>query len=127
MKKKLSINNCMNRIPDKETASLRIWTPKKDEVNYDDERGFEIDIGKKTKFKCLGFTKVSNIKTKELLFAYKFKHENHFILYYVPKETEQTKKMLIILKILANNIGYGLQDMKETLKEVKKELEEIKK
>lgn len=111
------------RLPDKETEHLRIWNSNINEVDdYDEEERFEVEMEDGVKLKCLGFTKVSNKETHELLFAYKFKHEFQNILYYVPKETSQTQEFIEFLDFISSNIGYSLQDIRETFKDVKYEL-----
>lgn len=112
-----------NRTPDKETESLRIWNSKPNEVIEDEEEdGFEVESENGMKIKCIGFTKIFHKETKELLFAYKFKHEKKFVLYYMPKETPQAIEVFEFLDYMTMNIGYGLQDIKETLKGVQYEL-----
>lgn len=106
--------------PTKETELLRLWkTNKTDKLK--DEKGFEIDLGEGNMVNMMGFTEFTNKKTKELMFAYKFKHEEKFILYYIPKETEDTKNFSMILKKIAEVSGYNLQDLKENLKSIKEE------
>ena len=110
--------------PTKETELLRIWElDKKDKKEntkkYEEDKGFEIDLGNDTKMKAVGFTEIKEKATGKLLFAYKFKETNEgkFILYYNPSKD---KKFLELLKIMSIG-GYGIQDLEENLKSIKEE------
>ena len=114
--------------PTRETESLRIWAKDKDKdkeelKKLDDEKGFEIDIGEENKLKCLGFTECKD-KDDKILFAYKFKHESKFILYYNPNKDE---KFLNVLKAVALVSGYNLQDLEENIKSIKQEVKTMNK
>ncbi len=109
--------------PTKETELLRMWkVDETTEKEFDKEEGFEIDLGNKIKMKAMGSTTARSKETNEIIFAYKFKHEKRFILYYIPKETEETKKFLGILNLLADAHGYDLQNLKENMKSMKEEV-----
>ena len=82
----------LNRAPDKETESLRIWKlnkeeDKKDEIKDKAKEGFKIDIetGKITKKKDgLVFVDFKILKEKtKIVTAYKVKTEEKHILLYI--------------------------------------------
>ena len=115
--------------PTKETEMLRIWDKGKDKEckkDYED-KGFMIDLGDGIEMKAIGFTEVRKKDTNELMFAYKFKHEAQFILYYIPKENQEIKKTMKMLKLIASQINYELQDLKENMKSMKAEIKIMKK
>ena len=114
--------------PTKETELLRIWEVdknKKPQCLENEKEGFEVDLGEGMKIKTIGFTEARHKKTKELIFAYKFKHESKFVIYYIPKETDETKMFLEKLKEITSIIGYNLQDLKENMKSMKQEIKLI--
>ena len=113
--------------PTKETEMLRIWDKGKDKECKKDYKGFMIDLGDGIEMKAIDFTEMRDKKTNELVFAYKFKHEAQFILYYIPKENKEIEKIMEFLKIIASQINYGLQDLKENMKSMKAEIKIMKK
>ena len=113
--------------PTKETEMLRIWDKGDKECKKDYDKGFMIDLGDGIEMKAIDFTEMRDKKTNELVFAYKFKHEAQFILYYIPKENKEIEKIMEFLKIIASQINYGLQDLKENMKSMKAEIKIMKK
>lgn len=111
-----------NRKPDKETEMFRSWKLNKNEVDKDyakdsvkiNYKGMELSI-------CGFTTMMENNKKKELVFAYKFKHEDKVIIYYEPEKTSKTKEIIEMISSMATLFGYRLQDMKETLESVYQE------
>ena len=110
------------RKPDKETELLRMWKTDKDseEAKEMDEvfkDSIEIDY-KGMKLKITGFNIMREKKTNKLVFAYKFKHDEKFILYYTPNNNKKGKKVLATLSDLAVLGGYNMQNMEENLKSI---------
>jgi hypothetical protein len=106
----------IKRKPDVETESLRVWKAQKDSFTKEDEEdSFEIELNEGMKIKCLGFTRILDKNDKSLIFAYKFKEHNKTILYHTIKETEESKKVLQILKEFSKGTIYQLQDLSDSL------------
>jgi len=108
--------------PTRETEKFRMWVKDKSKDNgnlkeYAEEEGFEVELEDGNKIKCVGFTEYT--KDDKLMFAYKFKHEDKFIIYYNPSKDEN---FLNLLKSVALVSGYNLQDMEETLKSIREEV-----
>ena len=92
MKKEKKEISHLNRKPDTETESLRIWKLNKDEEKHDkvknySKNSFKIDLktGKITKKKdglCFVDFKILKDKSK-ILTAYKIKHDENHILFYI--------------------------------------------
>ena len=113
-----------------ETEMLRIWEvdkkSRKDFEELKNKKGFDINIDNGLKMKCMGFTEIRNKKTRQLLFAYKFKHETRSILYYFPSEDKKIRKLLELLKILSSELNYQLQNIDQSFKSIREELRIIK-
>lgn len=109
------------RKPDKETELLRMWKTEKDS-----EEAKEIDLATKDgsfgisykgmKLQICGFNLITNKITNKLIFAYKFKHEEKFVIYYVPNNNKEGQKCLESIQTFIKLGGYGLQNMEEQLK-----------
>ncbi len=110
------------RKPDKETELLRIWTSDKDseeakEIDEATKDSVEINY-KGMKLQMTGFNLLEDKKTKRLIFAYKFKHDEKFVLYYIPDNNKEGKKCLRFIQGFIRLGGYHLQDMQENLKSI---------
>ena len=119
------------RKPDKETELLRMWKTDKDseeakEIDEVFKDSVEINY-KGMKLQITGFNIMIDKKTNKLVFTYKFKHDEKFILYYLPDNNKQGKKVLGTLQNLAMLGGYNMQNMEENLKSIYAECgEEVK-
>ena len=111
------------RKADKETESLRIW--KLDKKEHPEEfkdmdklnnEGIEI-LYKDVKFKILDFNIARNPKTKEVMFAWKFKHKEKLILVYNPSNTDVTPMLDLMQKL-----GFEIQDVMESIKNAYNEI-----
>lgn len=124
-----------NRKPDKETELIRMWSTKTNSKESKDIQKRTKDNSFKIKYKDMeieacGFTILTHKETKKLMFAYKFKHDERFIIYYIPEENknnEDCKKAFEIIKMASNMSGYNLQDMRENLKSIYEEFQLQKK
>ena len=110
------------RKPDKETELLRMWKTDKDseeakEIDEVFKDGIEINY-KGMKLKITGFNVMRDKKTDELIFAYKFEHDEKFILYYSPNNDERGKKVVKLLTDLGRLGGYNIQNMEDNLKSI---------
>jgi len=107
------------RKPDIETESLRMWkTSEEERKEIEDDKGEGIEIklkddkGEEIVTKICGFDKACDKTTNELMFAWKFKHEDKMMLFYLKnKEDEMSKKAIEFLKGMGNAIGYNVQDI----------------
>jgi hypothetical protein len=113
------------RKPDLETESLRIWTSigiEAKEVKKLAEEGkhkIEVDCGKGFKMRLIGFTKMIDEKTDQIVFAYKFKKRDRIIMYYLPDNLTQENKQKIKIfmtkvQAIAGMIGYELIDAQKS-------------
>lgn len=89
--------NTPDRKPDRETESLRIWYSTKEKEKEIIKNGFEIITKKGNKLQMIGFSTITHKKTNKILFAWKIK-DNHNFLFYSPKKTEKTDKLLRQMK-----------------------------
>ncbi len=108
------------RKPDKETELNRMWTTKKgskESKEFDKMNKDAIDINYKgMKLKIYGFNTMTHKITKKLVFAYKFKHEEKFVLYYIPDNNKEGQTCLKSIQPFIELGGYDLQNMEENLK-----------
>lgn len=111
------------RKPDLETESMRVWIPNKEEaeeLKKTDEGDIKIDY-KGNEIIVGGFNKAMK-KDGNLLFIWKFKHQEHLILYYIFEENceeedlKKAKEAIEMLRLVNSKMGmnYQIQDMKET-------------
>ena len=119
------------RKPDKETELLRIWTPKKgsEESKEIEEatKNNSIEINYKgMKIQICGFNTLTNNKTNKMIFAYKFRHDEKFVIYYIPDNNLEGQKCFNQIRYILELGGYGLQNMEENLKSVYAEFKEEK-
>ena len=116
------------RKPDKETELLRMWIldkNSKESKEFEEKTKDSTEITyKDMKIKITGFTELRDKKTNKLKFAYKFKHDERFVVYYVPDNNKEGMKCLEIIKRLIPLGGYNLQNMEEQLKSIYAELGE---
>lgn len=119
---------CYDRKPDIETESLRIWEHKDDdeETEIDNSNSFKIKYNG-LEMNLTGFTTCKDKKSNKIIFAYKFKHEERMILYYINEDlTEEEKdkidKVLFMIKKINPLIGdYEIKDTKDVFKLMKNE------
>lgn len=120
-KKKLGYEK---RKPDLETESIKAWIPKGkeseeiDKIAQGEEYKIEIECENGFKMRLMGFTKMLDKETDEVVIAYKFKHDMKVILFYVPEDiVEENKKkigvFMDLLKEMAEAKGYEIQDARE--------------
>ena len=112
--------------PDFEDEKLRMWTqPKENAKDLIDEDAIKIKLSDGTEIMLGGFTQLKDKKTKELIFAYKIKHREKTLLYYVPKnigkiltesEYESLLKVVKVTKSAAEKMSYEIKDVKEFIK-----------
>ena len=111
------------RKPDKETEMLRIWNTKKGseeakELEEATKDSVEINY-KGMKLQITGFTTMRDKKTKKLIFAYKFKHDEKFVLYYIPNNNEKGKDCFKLIQAVVGMTGrYNLQNMEDNFKSI---------
>ena len=112
------------RKPDLETESIKAWVSKGkeseeiDKVAQDEEYKIEIKCKNGFIMRLMGFTKMFDKKTNEIVIAYKFKHDKKVILFYIPENIveENRKKIGVFMNILekmAEAKGYEIQDARE--------------
>lgn len=112
--------NALKKKPDFETDKFRAWKPE----NYGVEDLKSLDDGDiKIKFKGMelglsGFNKCLDKKTKALVMAYKFKHEQKLVIYYVPVITYEAEDMLEGLGEACGILGYKLMNALDTLADI---------
>ena len=127
----MEIPKYQKRKPDKETELLRIWELEKDSEEskeFEEKTKDSTEITyKDMKIKMTGFTELRDNKTNELKLAYKFKHDEKFVIYYVPDNNKEGMKCLEIIKGLVPLGGYNLQNMEEQLKSIYEEIGKDKK
>jgi len=111
--------------PDIETESLRIWKKRKGEIPKKDKDAIEVDMGNETKISLCGYNKAYKKGTKkEVVFAWKFKHEDKLLCYYLPDEKNQEILDLITgLKDIGNKMGYEVKDIRDWFPSIKAEME----
>jgi hypothetical protein len=115
------------RNPDIETETLRIWKADKEE-KQELEQFSEGDIklklknskGEEIETNLCGFNKAyKKDNNSELIFAWKFKHEDRLILFYLKdKEGEDSNKAIEFLKGMGKAIGYEVEDIEEKFKQL---------
>lgn len=120
--------NYRERKPDLETESFRAWGVRSEEkkaiIKEATEKHPIIIKQGDMKFHLTGFNKGIDKKTGKVIFAYKFKHEDKFILYYISDKISKEKQIKIkeyFFEALSQNcilINYKLQNVKETLKNI---------
>ena len=122
MEKKMTKNKLLyqKRKPDKETELLRMWTSKKGskeakQLDKMDKDAIDIKY-KDMKVKICGFTTMTHKVTKKLIFAYKLKHEEKFVLYYIQDNKREGQRCLSFIQSFIEFGGYNLQNMEENLK-----------
>jgi hypothetical protein len=111
------------RKPTKETETMRIWEVDKkkypeefSEIEKFKDEGIEIPY-KDVKFKILDFNIARDPKTKEVMFAWKFKHKEKLILIYNPSNTDVTPILGVMQKL-----GFEIQDVMDTFKSAYNEM-----
>ncbi len=109
----------IKRKPDIETESMRMWVSddEKEDVKreLEEENHIKIKKGDYT-FNLYGFTKCS--KKGELIFIYKFKHEEKVVMYHIFKENEEVKEIIEYIKFIANSIGYSVISFDEIMNNI---------
>ena len=111
---------CENKLgkPDIETESLRIWKHnKKAKDEYKETNGIEVKIDGET-FKLCGFIKCFDKKTNDFKIAYKFKHSEKMVLYYIPKETKGCEEILKEMRGFLGTLGYHFQNIEDNFKNI---------
>lgn len=101
------------RKPDKETESMRIWECDKDKYpkEYEEseklnkENNIEIKY-KDVTFNLYGFTKFTRKSDNQIMFAYKFKHEEKLVIVYNPSNSE-----IEFLMKMFRATGYEVQNV----------------
>ncbi len=121
-----------NKKPDFETESLRSWkVNKKDNKKYLKEKEKEkhpIVIKKNgAELNLMGFFKFIDDKTNKLKFAFKIKHNEKLLLFFIPDDTttEDNKlidKTLKEVKQLADFFGYSVKDSREYAEKIFNEM-----
>ena len=114
---------CYDRKPDIETESLRMWKTKDNEekTDVDNSNSFKIEYNKMEMNLC-GFTTCKDKKSNKIIFAYKFKHKEKMILYYInedltAEEKNKIDKVLFMMRKINPLIGdYEIKDVKDTFK-----------
>ncbi len=111
------------RKPDLETESLRAWISTEKESEEiekltEEKNKIEINCGNGFKMRLIGFIKMIDEKTGQIVFAYKFKKENRIIMYYIPdnltKENKEKIKIFINkMQLIARISGYEMIDAKD--------------
>jgi len=109
----------LDKKPDMETELFRSWAVPKDDKEELGGKGFKINY-KGMELNLTGFTIGTDKTTNELIFAYKFKHEDKIILYYTP-DVEKAKSIIEPMKDFMVLLGFQFQDMTETLESVYQE------
>ena len=111
--------------PDFETESFRVWhTPKGTKAEKELQEALKEENPLKVKYKDMevtlhGFVKVIHKKTKKIVFAYKFKHADKGVLYYIAdKKSKDAIKALETLNRILTIVpaGYQLMDVMDKLK-----------
>jgi len=114
------------RKPDLEMESFRAWSVKDNEKEelkeIKEEHPIILKVGD-MELHLMGFNKAIDKKTKKVIFAYKFKHEEKLILYYISEELSkknQEKVKICFEKVsqMSISINYKLQDVRGTLKNI---------
>jgi hypothetical protein len=114
----------MDKKPDFENESLRMWVPDKKEKKR---------LKKKTPcikyrgyvFGLVGFTLVK--KNNKVVFAYKFKHESKMVIAYLDDDNKEIQAVYNDLKKYAKAIGYEFRDVHEVWDKILMEEHTIKK
>ncbi len=124
----------MDKKPTKETELFRMWKVKKNSKEakkMEDDESVEVDLGDDITMQLTGFNTMTTKNTKELMFAWKFKHNDKVIVFYNNKKfternkenKEKFKEMMNSLQLACTLKGYDLCDINETLKSVKAEIQ----
>ncbi|KKL93498.1 hypothetical protein LCGC14_1874110, partial [marine sediment metagenome] len=108
--------NKPDRKPDVETESLRMW--KGNKKDWEDEEGSEVERDG-DKYKLMGFTLVKRKDSKEVVFAYKFKHDEMLVVYYNPGVDSDVNELLEGLKCCYAGIDYECRNIFDSLKNAK--------
>ena len=112
------------RKPDLETESVRAWKSTRkeseeiEEMARDEECKIEIKCKNGFRMRLMGFTKMHDKQTNELLIAYKLKPGENMLLFYIPENlAEENKKragvIMDLLRIRAHVQGHEIQDARE--------------
>lgn len=103
----------IDRKPDLETESLRVWDVKDDEdKELDTEEGPSIPYGDGEELKLLGFT-YANDENGKLFLAYKFKHETKTVIYYFGSDEDNSSKKTFLDGILKHMPEYTPVNMRD--------------
>lgn len=127
----------LNRKPDLETESFRAWGVKDSEKEKIIKESLEehpiIVKQGDMKLHLTGFKKAIDKKTDQVVFAYKFKHEDKCILYYISdklskENQEKVEKWFKAVSQMCIPMNYKLKNIREFLKNIessKKHLEKL--
>src|SRR3990167_2001514 len=116
----------MNKEPMMETELFRMWKGEKNEFKELGDKGIKIKY-KGKEYSLLGFTHTTD-KNENVIFAYKFKHDQRMITYFVAEGEEHNETIEIALQLLehgSQRINYTLANMRETLDSVCVELDNM--
>ena len=126
MKKKI-----MDKKPNFETESFRMWKGKKEDINdLDIENSIEVTSKNGMKLNLCGFNKYIDKDTNELVIALKFKHDKKQLLYYIPDNylmNAKVTKAINMIKELNKHFNYNIQDAKDFIERVSYEKDTIEK
>ena len=109
------------RKPDIETETFRAWTPnKKERKNLEKEKGIKIKF-KGQEYELTGFNYAKN--KGKIVFAWKYKHRDKVILYYIPdkltnKDRKRIEGLFSGLIPLSKMLGYEAQDLRISLENI---------
>jgi len=127
----------LSRKPDFETESFRAWgienSEKEKIIKESSEKHTIIVKQGDMELHLTGFIKAIDKKTDKVIFAYKFKHEDKMILYYISEELskenqKKVEKWFTMVNQLSNPMNYKLKNIREFLKNIesnKKHLEKL--
>lgn len=113
----------MDRKPDFETESLKMWVPsdkEKERLNKKDPR---VEYKGYT-FRLIDFTAVR--KKGIVVFAYKFNHENRMVMAYLDDSETEMKEAYGMLQEGAKSIGYKFRDAREAFEKILSEEDTVK-
>jgi len=114
------------RKPNLETESLRVWDVKdneKEEIKGLKEKYPIIVKQGDMELHLTGFAKAIDKKTDKVIFAYKFKHKDRMILYYISEKLskenqKKVEKYFIRVNQICIPIDYQLKDVRKMLKNI---------
>lgn len=113
----------INRKPDMETESFRMWEADKENFEKEKEESKKLPVlkYKGQEFRLDGFN-IARDKNEKIIFAYKFKHEKKDILYFVDTDDKEILKAVDFIKKTASIVGYATTDMRISLDSVANEM-----